>query len=202
MAAASRATLKRQLRLLADEPAYRARLRGRAMRPYRVRRFHAFGRDSLVDRPVWVYGAHKIAVGERVMILHGGWIAVPRPGWDRPGPVLEIGDGVSCRPFCTISAAQSVVIEPDVVMATGCTVIDNDHTLGRSDNVLFNPLETSPVRVGRGTWLGDRVSVLRGADIGRFCLIGANSVVRGVIPDNSIAVGAPARVVGSTHADG
>jgi acetyltransferase-like isoleucine patch superfamily enzyme len=43
------------------------------------------------------------------------------------------------------------------------------------------------------------VAVLRGADIGRRCIIGANSVVRGHIPDNSIAVGAPARVVGSTE---
>ena len=41
--------------------------------------------------------------------------------------------------------------------------------------------------------------MLRGADIGRCCIIGANSVVRGEIPDYSIAVGAPARVVGSTR---
>jgi hypothetical protein len=34
---------------------------------------------------------------------------------------------------------------------------------------------------------------------GRCCMIGANSVVRGEIPDYSIAVGAPARVVGSTR---
>ena len=37
------------------------------------------------------------------------------------------------------------------------------------------------------------------AFIGERCIIGANSVVRGRIPDNSIAVGAPARVVGTTE---
>jgi acetyltransferase-like isoleucine patch superfamily enzyme len=58
---------------------------------------------------------------------------------------------------------------------------------------------SSPVRVGAGTWIGERVAVLRGANIGRCCIIGANSVVRGEIPDYSIAVGAPARVVGSTR---
>lgn len=199
MARPSRATLKRELRLVLDEPAYRAQLRGRVMRPYRVRRFHSFGAHSLVDRPAWVAGEHRIAVGERVVILRGGWLAVTRPAWDSPGPALTIGDGVSCRPFCTISATESVVIEDDVVMATGCTVIDSDHTLGDSDNVLYNPAVTAPVRIGRGTWLGDRVSVLRGSDIGRFCVIGANSVVRGSIPDYSVAVGAPARVVGSTR---
>jgi acetyltransferase-like isoleucine patch superfamily enzyme len=59
-------------------------------------------------------------------------------------------------------------------------------------------LETSPVRIGEGTWIGDRVAVLRGANIGKQCVIGTNSVVRGTIPDYSIAVGAPAKVVGST----
>jgi acetyltransferase-like isoleucine patch superfamily enzyme len=106
---------------------------------------------------------------------------------------------VACRPGCTISASESVVIGPDVVMARDCTVIDSDHTFGRSDNVLYNPTVTAPIRIGRGTWLGDRVSVLRGTTIGEFCLIGANSVVRGSIPAYSVAVGAPARVVGSTR---
>jgi lipopolysaccharide O-acetyltransferase len=199
MARPSRATLRRALRNVLDEPAYRAQLRGRAMRPYRERRFHSFGADSLIDRPVWIAGEHKIAVGERVMVLRGAWIAVTRPGWARPAPVLRLGDGVSCRPYCTISATESVVIEDDVVLATGCTVIDSDHTRGESDNVLYNPLVSAPIRIGRGSWLGDRVSVLRGSDIGRGCVIGANSVVRGSIPDYSVAVGAPARVVGSTR---
>jgi acetyltransferase-like isoleucine patch superfamily enzyme len=65
--------------------------------------------------------------------------------------------------------------------------------------VVWNPLRTAPIRVGRGTWIGERVGVLAGARIGKFCIIGANSVVRDEIPDFSIAVGAPARVVGSTR---
>ena len=53
--------------------------------------------------------------------------------------------------------------------------------------------------VGEGTWIGERVAVLRGADIGEFCIIASNSVVRGVIPPYSVAAGSPARVVGSTR---
>ena len=47
--------------------------------------------------------------------------------------------------------------------------------------------------------VGERTAVLRGSTIGRFCIIGANSVIRGEIPDFSVAVGAPAHVVGSTE---
>jgi acetyltransferase-like isoleucine patch superfamily enzyme len=53
----------------------------------------------------------------------------------------------------------------------------------------------SPVRIGPDTWLGTKVSVLKGTRIGRGSVLGAHAVVRGDIPDYSIAVGTPARVV-------
>ena len=40
-----------------------------------------------------------------------------------------------------------------------------------------------------------KVSVLRNTIVGRGCVLGSHAVVKGVIPDYSIAVGAPARVV-------
>jgi acetyltransferase-like isoleucine patch superfamily enzyme len=59
----------------------------------------------------------------------------------------------------------------------------------------------SPVRIGPDTWLGTKVSVLKGTRIGRGCVLGAHAVVRGDIPDYSIAVGAPARVVRNREDD-
>jgi acetyltransferase-like isoleucine patch superfamily enzyme len=53
----------------------------------------------------------------------------------------------------------------------------------------------APVTIGRGTWLGQNVVVLPGVTIGQHCVVGANSVVNSSIPDYSVAVGAPARVV-------
>jgi lipopolysaccharide O-acetyltransferase len=172
-------------------------LRSRVQRPYRVRRFESFGPNAIVHRPLAVLGPHKIAVGAHSLILDGTWLSVEPSAWDTPGPVLRIGERVGIRPYVTISAAESIVIEDDVIIASFCSVIDSDHTFDLGyPNVMHNPLATAPVRIGRGTWLGERVAVLRGADIGRCCIIGANSVVRGRIPDYSIAVGAPARVVG------
>jgi acetyltransferase-like isoleucine patch superfamily enzyme len=78
-------------------------------------------------------------------------------------------------------------------------VIDSNHTWTTGHpSVLYNPIETAPVRIGEGTWVADRAAILAGADIGRQCIIGANSVVRDTIPDFSVAVGSPARVVGTT----
>jgi acetyltransferase-like isoleucine patch superfamily enzyme len=189
--------LGRALRDYANQPMRRVALRGRLLEPYRRHRFHAFGPAAIVHKPAWLYGAQQMAIGANSLVLQGTWLSVEQPGWDRPAPVLRIGDRVGIRPYCMISATESIVLEDDVIVGAFSSVIDSDHTFSLGNpNVMHNPLETAPVRIGRGTWLAERVAVLRGADIGRCCIVGANSVVRGEIPDYSIAVGAPARVVG------
>lgn len=191
--------LERALQEWRDEPMKKVALRARLLRPYRLRQFHSFGRDAIIHRPAWVYGPRHIAVGDHVIVLTGAWLSVERPAWDRAGPALRIGDRVGIRAWCTLSASESVVLEDDVVLASGVTVIDSNHTWREGHpNVLYNPSESAPVLIGAGTWVGERAVVLAGARIGKGCLIGANSVVTGEIPDHSVAVGAPARVVGST----
>ena len=193
-------TLLNSAKRLVREPLYRIVVRARVQEPWRRRKFAAFGANSILHKPLWIARPDKIAVGQRVLILSGMWLAVENTAWDRPGPAIVIGDDVAIRPHVTISAGERVVIEDGVVIAAFTTIIDSDHTFANGiPNGLRNPIVTAPVRVGAGTWIGERVAVLRGADIGRCCIIGSNSVVSGEIPDYSIAVGVPARVVGSTR---
>jgi acetyltransferase-like isoleucine patch superfamily enzyme len=172
---------------------------GALMRPYWRQRFAAFGDKSLLYRPAWLYRPDLMAIGERVWINQRVWLEVGGSGLNSREPVMRISDGVVLRHHVTISAHESVVIEEDVLIAAWTSIYDSDHTIGPRGNPIWYPDVTSPVRVGRGTWIGERVAVLRGADIGRHCIIGANSVVKGAIPDYSVAAGAPAQVVGSTR---
>lgn len=182
---------------LARYPMRRAELRAKLMRPYWSRRFYAFGEQTILHRPGSVFGAHQIAIGNHSLILAGTYLSVETYAWDRPAPVLRIGDRVGIRPYCMISAAEEIVIEDDVIIGAFTSVIDSDHTFsGGQPNVMHNALRTEPIRIGRGTWLAERVAVLRGSTIGRCCIVGANSVVRGELPDYSIAAGVPARVIG------
>ncbi|CAO1638723.1 unnamed protein product [Sympodiomycopsis kandeliae] len=52
-----------------------------------------------------------------------------------------------------------------------------------------------PVSIGRDSWIGGGVSIMAGVKIGKGVTIGAGSVVTRDIPDFSVAVGTPARVV-------
>ena len=181
------------------EPMTAVALEAKLRRPLRVRTFGSFGERSIVHRPMWLYGARHMAIGADVLVLHGAWLAVERQAWGATSPVIRIGDQVAIRPHVTLSAAESIDIGPSVVISAFTTLVDSDHTWDAGiPSVLYNPIETSPISVGEGTWIGERVAVLRGARIGRFCIIGSNSVVRGEIPDHSVAVGAPAKVVGTT----
>lgn len=52
-----------------------------------------------------------------------------------------------------------------------------------------------PVVIGDNVFVGMRSMLLKNTIIGNNCVIGAGSVVKGRIPDNSVAAGNPARVI-------
>jgi lipopolysaccharide O-acetyltransferase len=198
LTAVSAPSLARAIEHVLD-PYFAYRWIGRATRPYWRRRFASLGADSLVYRPQFVHRPDLIAIGSRVWIGQSAWLEVSAATPQQERPVIRLGDGVVLRHHVTIMAAESIVIEDDVLIAAFSSVLDADHTLGPSGNPIWFPQVTAPTRVGRGSWIGERVTVLRGTDIGHHCIIGANSVVKGAIPDYSVAVGAPARVVGTTR---
>lgn len=56
---------------------------------------------------------------------------------------------------------------------------------------------TKPITVGNNVYIGARCIIMLGVNIGNNVIIGAGSIVTKNIPDNSVAVGVPARVIKS-----
>jgi acetyltransferase-like isoleucine patch superfamily enzyme len=192
--------LRHEYQLWRIEPIRRVAARAALTRRWRCHQFHSFGSGAIVDRPQWLYAPWMIAVGDRVIILRDGWLAVERPAWERPAPALRIGDDVRIRTGCTLSCSESIVIEDHVGMGANVTVIDSRHTWSAGHpNPMLNPPETAPVRIGAGSWIADRATIAAGADIGVQCAIGPGSVISGTVPDYSVVLGNPGRVVGSTR---
>ena len=109
---------------------------------------------------------------------------------------LIIKKGSRIGDFAHIYATNEIVIEENVLFANFIYVSDTDHGYEDPDiPVLDQPIiRKGKVRIGEGSWLGEHVCVC-GASIGKHCIIGANAVVIKDIPDYSIAVGVPAKVV-------
>jgi carbonic anhydrase/acetyltransferase-like protein (isoleucine patch superfamily) len=158
--------------------------------------FAEFGARTVLDPPVDVRGARRIALGARVWVGPGSWLyAMPeRSGED---PVLVVGDGVRISGGCVLAAVASVRLGNDVLLARNVYVSDHSHAF----EDVTRPVRVQgvagvgPVTIGDGAWLGQGVVVCPGVTIGRGAVIGAGSVVLRDVPDHADAVGAPARVV-------
>ena len=50
-------------------------------------------------------------------------------------------------------------------------------------------------KIGENCFIGFGVAIQAGTILGKQCIVGSNSVVRGTFPDYCVIVGAPARIV-------
>jgi acetyltransferase-like isoleucine patch superfamily enzyme len=83
-----------------------------------------------------------------------------------------------------------------VQIAPNCAFYPYDHGFKSGELIKSQPLKTKGgIFIGDDAWLGVGVIVLDGSKIGKGAVIGAGSVVNSEIPDEAIAVGAPARVI-------
>ncbi|MGJ0120585.1 acyltransferase [Williamsia sp. MIQD14] len=109
---------------------------------------------------------------------------------------LRIGDKAVFGANNVVNAYLDVEIGASTLVADWCYICDFDH---RMDDITVpikdQGIVKGPVRIGPDTWIAAKVSVLRNTIVGRGCVLGSHAVVRGVVPDFSIAVGAPAKVV-------
>lgn len=160
------------------------------------RGFSAFGARSVIQLPLRTAGAQRIAIGADVFVGAGSWLQAIGPEHERR-PALVIGDGTSMSGSCVLSAVQSVVLGRRVLLARNVYIADHMHGYDDPDTAVADQPVTrvAPVLVCDGAWLGQNVVVGPGVTIGRGAVVGANSVVLSDIPDHSVAVGAPARVV-------
>ncbi|HEU5308038.1 MAG TPA: DapH/DapD/GlmU-related protein [Acidimicrobiia bacterium] len=174
-------------------------------RSRRARAFRRFGDGSAICFPVAaLYGEEYIELGAGCIIgpycsLSAG--VMPGQVIDH-SPVVTIGDRVLIGKGSGVVAHHTVEIGDDVFTGHHVYITDANH--GYEDRTLpigkqFAP--TRPVRIGSGSWLGHGTVVLPGSDIGRNVVVGAGSVVAGPLPDFSVAVGNPARVI-RRHLDG
>ena len=115
---------------------------------------------------------------------------------------LFIGDNCEMGDMTHIVAYERVEIGNNVLIASKCFISDTNHGSYKGDNQDSpetppnkRELVTGPVRIGDNVWIGENVVILAGAEIGDGCIIGANSVIKGTIPELTIVAGSPAKAI-------
>ncbi|MGR6872810.1 acyltransferase [Pseudomonas sp. HK3] len=143
-----------------------------------------------LGKPIYVYGLSRLSVGYKVGFF--------------PGLRLEIFDGASLTIGSNVSIGQGF----HVVVKGSLTI--NDSTI-ISGNVLVTDLENrieqvdlrysdreeilKEVYIGKNCFIGYGAVILPGTHLEDGCSIGANSVVKGYYPKNSIVAGVPSKLI-------
>lgn len=115
---------------------------------------------------------------------------------------LRIGDKVVLGKDNVVNTYLDIEIGASTLIADWVYICDFDHRYADVGLPIKDQgIVKTPVRIGPDCWIATKVTVLRGTRVGRGCVLGAHAVVKGDIPDGSIAVGSPARVVRDRRAD-
>lgn len=183
-------------------------------------------RDHVATYPRWLGHRARAALRGQDLVTHGMVFTGrdvhlrARPGAARLvlGPWCWIGDANRLRVHegqlvlgakvvlgtaNTVNAWLDVEIGDQSLLADHIYVCDFDHRFDRLDLAIKDQgIATAPVRIGPDCWLGDKATVLRGVDVGRGCVVGAQSVVRDDLPPFVVAAGRPARPLRSRLPEG
>ncbi len=133
----------------------------------------------------------------------------------------NIGENSELRPYCILDGYNNIVIGRDVIIPEGVRLVtdasDESAKIIIGDGVLFAPnvsvyctthsyneldsyIKSQPLKnkttiIKTGSWIGINAIIMPGVTIGKNCVIGANSLVNSDIPDFTVAVGSPARII-------
>lgn len=97
-----------------------------------------------------------------------------------------------------IDNVGNVELGNNIVISTKAVILAHDYSVLVKENVMGGHVEPiAYVKIGDNTFVGAGAIILPKTTIGNFCIIGAGAVVKGNIPDYSVVVGNPAKIIKS-----
>ena len=163
-----------------------------------MHKYNTWFPDPLTTNPE---NGFDILAAERLKILQSiiGHIADDEVFIEPPfnidyGCNISLGKRFYANFNLTILDCSLVTIGDRCMFGPNVSIFAATHESGvqsRRDNVEYG----RPVVVGDDCWIGGNVVILPGVTIGRGCTVGAMSVVTRDVPEFSVVMGQPARVV-------
>ena len=143
------------------------------------------------------------AIIDRLFPDHGEGVYLQGPIEVDYGRFTKLGDhfyanfNLTILDTCPITIGDNVMCGPNVTFATPLHPLlpEQRNPRMQADGKMADIEYGAPIKVGNNCWLASNVTVCAGVTIGDNCVIGAGAVVTHDIPDNSLAVGVPAKVI-------
>ena len=182
--------------------------------PYYKAIFNGIGKDIHISRKAIIKSAKNIVLGNNVLIgeyaiLDGNSekysqsIIIGDNTYltsfamiDVQGGFVKIGKNCSVNPFCVLYGHGGLEIGDGVRIAAKTTIIPANHRFDRIDVPQYKQsLTKKGIKIEDDVWIGTNVTILDGVNIHRGSVIGGGAVVTKDVPEYSVAVGVPAKVI-------
>ena len=190
-----RATLNRILKGTHD-PAWALKIHYHYLKTRRLP-FAKLGRDAVIVNPIQITHPECIELGDDVFIWdHARLNVLTEYGQNTYQPRLVLHRGVNLGQNAHIVCADRIELHEGVTFGPFVTLADAYHDYADMDTpIMQQKMVASPIVIGEHTLVNAHCFIKGGVTIGRHCFIGAMSVVTQDLPDYSVAVGNPAKVI-------
>lgn len=100
---------------------------------------------------------------------------------------VEIGENTFINSKCSINSHESIIIGKECLLGENVQIYDHDHIFYLSDKLTEKKkFNKEPIVIGNNVWIGSNVLILKGTKIGNNCVIGAGTIIKKDIPENTL----------------
>lgn len=156
------------------------------------------GKNARIGYPRVIVNPERTRIGARTSIGNNVVLyALERQSDLLPGGELVIGKDCYIGHSTEIHCVQRMNIHDGAVISSNVYISDVAHGLNPSrGQIMLQPLESKgPVEIGECAFIGNGSIILPGVTIGRWAVVGANSVVTKPVLDFTMVAGNPATIV-------
>jgi acetyltransferase-like isoleucine patch superfamily enzyme len=118
------------------------------------------------------------------------------------GAQIKVGNNVGIGEFAYLGGAGALSIGDECIVGQYFSCHPENHNFkDLSQSIRHQGVSRKGIHIGKNCWIGAKVTILDGVNIGDGCVIAAGSIVNKSFPSNSIIAGVPAQLINQrTHA--
>lgn len=152
--------------------------------------FGSFSMPSYLGKPIFLKGIRNVFIGGRVRIFPHLRMETQDDG------TIHIGDEVVISQNVHLTSAGKLEIGKRSLILANVFITNIDHDYREiGTHVVKQNIAVKDTLIGENCFIGMGAAIMAGTVLGKQCVVGANSVVRGTFPDFCVIVGSPAKIV-------
>lgn len=152
--------------------------------------FGKFAMPSYFGKPIFLKGTKNIYIHKKVRIFPNIRMET------HLGGKITIHEDVVISQNVHITSASNLEIGKSSLILANVFITNIDHDYQKiGDHVVNQKYLVKETKIGENCFIGAGAAIMAGTILGKQCIVGANSVVRGTFPDYCVIAGAPAKIV-------